>query len=138
MAATYALITVVMGLLAWRYNTFIEGEGALIPTSFKVTIGVAGTEIFRVARIILLVLLAWPVIAPHVAFGKVEAILGVIAFWTADVLLGYGPTGGPMIHGDLCRMRLERAQETAGGDESIARAKRDIEEAAEAAGVRCT
>ena len=132
MTSTYILITVVMIILAWIYNNYIEGEGSCIPTSLKVTIGVFGTEMFRIMRIVLLVHLAWPFIEPYIMFTEIQTILGIMGFWFTDVLLGYGASGGPMIHGDLRRAHLARAQATTADDEVGTRAIRDIEETTEA------
>jgi hypothetical protein len=107
-ALLWLALTYAANRLAKTYDSWIErahhpeeeiATRRVVPTSFLVVIGVAGTETLRVLRWALIVgfVLGW------------EAALLLVAVWILDDLTSYGLTGLPMTLGDLEREAEESA-----------------------------
>jgi hypothetical protein len=104
----YVMATMIASVLAAWYDGWItrahKGDGAarVVPTSLLVVAGVAGTEAFRVVRLLPLAILGARAMGLAMA-GWLLALV-VLAVLVVDSVTAYVATGLPMVRGDLARM----------------------------------
>lgn len=124
----YVVLTAVAIGIAARYDQWIaashredadveQATRRVVPTSFLVVAGVAGTELFRLVRLAPLASVAAEALGYPWWLGAQIACGGFLL----DAMSAYLATGWPMIRGDLLR-EAQAAEEAAGvGDAAIQR-----------------